>query len=96
MTYSLSSGVNMTRPEFGVFPDGSLYVAQTLDREVKDRYEVIVEASDNGSPMRRTASALVHITVVDDNDNAPVFTSDDYEFKVLEGKDAGTYIGMIT
>lgn len=35
VTYSLVSGVNISRPEFGVFPDGSLYVAQKLDRETK-------------------------------------------------------------
>ena len=37
VTYSLVSGVNTSRPEFGVFPDGSLYVAQKLDRETKVR-----------------------------------------------------------
>lgn len=35
VTYSLVSGVDAAQPEFGVFPDGSIYVAQKLDRETK-------------------------------------------------------------
>lgn len=93
LTYSLLSGVNKTKPEFGVFPDGSLYMAQKLDREMKDRYQLLVEAQDSGSPLRRTDTAIVYVKVLDDNDNAPLFSSPSYEFKVLEGKKPGTYIG---
>lgn len=93
VTYSLTGGVNSSRPEFGVFPDGTLYVAQRLDRESKDRFELIVEAVDRGMPTPRTSSTVVHVKVLDNNDNAPVFSSNNYEFRVLEGKEKGTYIG---
>lgn len=96
VTYELVSGVNKTRPEFGMFPDGSLYVAQKLDREVKDRYELMVKAKDGGSPLQRTATTMVHVNVLDDNDNAPEFTSNSYEYQVVEGKEAGTFIGLYT
>lgn len=96
LTYSLVSGVNRTRPEFGVFPDGTLYVAQKLDRETKDRYQLLVEAQDGGRPLRRTGTAIVHIKVLDSNDNSPQFTSVSYEFRVQEGKNSGTYIGKTT
>mgnify|MGYP001792558252 FL=1 len=94
VTYELIAGVNRSRPEFGMFPDGSLYVAQKLDREVKDRYELMVKAKDAGSPLQRTATAMVHVSILDDNDNAPEFTSTKYEFEVTEGKETGTFIGL--
>ena len=93
LTYLLVSGVNKTKPEFGVFPDGSLYIAQMLDRESKDRYQLLVEAKDGGRPLQRTDTAIVHVKVLDSNDNTPQFSSSSYEFRVLEGKSSGTYIG---
>lgn len=90
----MTSGVNSSRPEFGVFPDGTLYVAQILDRETKDRYELVVKAVDGGLPMARTSSTVIHVKVLDDNDNAPVFSRSQYEFRVLEEKESGTYIGQ--
>jgi len=92
VTYSLYSGVNKTHPEFGMFPDGSLYVAQKLDRETHDRYKLMVRAKDGGTPPR-VAFAAVNVIVLDDNDNVPMFSSDNYEFRILEGRDPGTYIG---
>ncbi|XP_067948846.1 protocadherin Fat 4-like [Watersipora subatra] len=96
ITYSLIGGVNKTRPEFGVFPDGWLYIAQKLDREVKDRYQLLVSAQDGGSPLSRSDSVIVHVKVLDDNDNSPQFSTSLYQFTVQEGKDSGTYIGSVS
>jgi len=76
-----------------VFPDGSLYVAQKLDRESKGRYRLLVQATDGGQPTPRTDIALVHVKILDNNDNYPEFSSPSYEFRVLEGRSAGVYIG---
>ena len=57
---------------------------------------MLVEAQDGGTPVRRTATALVHVKVKDDNDNTPQFSSSSYKFRVLEGKQAGTYIGELS
>ena len=85
--------MNRTKPEFGVFPDGSLYIAQKLNREAKDRYQLLVQAQDDGKPLQRADTAVVHVKVLDDNDNTPAFSTSSYNFRVLEGKSAGTYIG---
>ena len=63
---------------------------------LQDRYQLLVEAQDGGAPVRRTATALVHVKVKDDNDNTPQFSSSSYRFRVLEGKQAGTYIGELS
>ena len=72
--------------------DATVYFVVLL----QDRYQLLVEAQDGGAPVRRTATALVHVKVKDDNDNTPQFSSSSYKFRVLEGKQAGTYIGKLS
>ena len=77
---------------------GKIVLQSQLDRESVDEYEIIVQAHDLGSP-GLTSTCLVHVKVVDENDNAPEFTvgkinlqlSEDtnigdsaYEFKALD------------
>ena len=56
---------------FTVFPEGVIKTDKQLDREVKARYDFMVEARDNGNVQ------TVHVTVFvdDENDNNPVLTS---------------------
>ena len=51
---------------------GAVRVIDQLDRELFDWYTFSVIASDDGTPVR-TAVAAVQISVMDVNDNAPVF-----------------------
>ena len=46
-----------------------------FDRELRESYTILVDAHDNGSVIRRTATApvTVVITISDENDNPPVF-----------------------
>lgn len=46
------------------------------------RYELVVVASDGGDPPK-SGSTIVNITVVDVNDNAPVFDNETYEVCTL-------------
>ena len=46
-----------------------------FDREVKDHYEVVVQARGKGG---RVARALIQVEVLDVNDNAPTFVNVPY------------------
>uniref|UniRef100_A0A8C3RIH1 Neural-cadherin n=1 Tax=Chelydra serpentina TaxID=8475 RepID=A0A8C3RIH1_CHESE len=58
--------------QFAVDPDGHVTVASTLDREVIQQYNLIIQASDQGSPAQ-TGSVTVLINLLDINDNEPRF-----------------------
>ena len=56
---------------FAILGDGTVITTKVLDREEKDYYHFDVFAADNGNPQRVT-SVPVFVTVVDENDNAPI------------------------
>lgn len=55
--------------QFRYFP-GQIFTRDSLDREAKEGYEIIVEAKDQGSPAR-SSRVPIKIQVMDVNDNAP-------------------------
>ena len=58
-----------------------LRLEDTLDREDKDSYVVQVVAKDAGSPSKQNI-LNVHISVIDVNDNLPVFSKKMYNISV--------------
>lgn len=52
---------------------GEISTRITLDREQLSSYQLAVVVQDGGSPPR-SATGTAFITVLDDNDNSPVFT----------------------
>ncbi|KAM3835604.1 cadherin-23 [Vipera latastei] len=67
------------------FRDGIVRTVVNLDRESMPFYSLILEAIDNGpTGNRRTGTATVHITVLDVNDNRPIFLQSSYEATVPE------------
>ncbi|XP_053399514.1 putative protocadherin beta-18 isoform X2 [Mercenaria mercenaria] len=56
---------------FAILDDGTVITTEGLDREVRDYYHFNVVASDHGNPPR-TSSVPVFVTVLDQNDNAPI------------------------
>ncbi|XP_018787095.1 PREDICTED: protein dachsous isoform X1 [Bactrocera latifrons] len=80
---------------FGIFPNsGWLYLRGTLDRESRDRYELTILASDNGTPSAH-ARARVIVEVLDANDNDPHFLSAAYEFVIEENMPRGALVGVV-
>lgn len=80
---------------FGIFPNsGWIYLRAPLDREQRDRYDLTVEASDNGTPAL-SASAHVTVSVLDANDNDPVFARSAYHFVVEENQRRGAVVGRV-
>ncbi|KAL3878333.1 hypothetical protein ACJMK2_030696, partial [Sinanodonta woodiana] len=94
ISFSLLSALDSSK--FGIFPsDGYLYLKEQLDREIKDRYVLTVVCQDHGSPSR-TATASVYITVMDVNDNDPIFTQISYTFNIEENMPVNTSVGYIS
>ncbi|KAG9344076.1 hypothetical protein JZ751_012556 [Albula glossodonta] len=94
LSYSLQplSGV----PPFGIHPDsGWLFLSQSLDHEAVSlyRFGVLATARQGVSMLRATTTVIV--IVLDENDNAPVFTRDTYFFTVQEGPSPQGLIGMV-
>ncbi|XP_046692113.1 cadherin-23 isoform X2 [Silurus meridionalis] len=64
---------------------GEITTTALLDREVKSEYILIVRAVDGGvGPLQKTGIATVNITVLDINDNAPMWQEEPYLANVVE------------
>ncbi|CAD5114675.1 DgyrCDS3721 [Dimorphilus gyrociliatus] len=79
--------------QFGLFPDGQLYVKKALDRELKADYKLIVRVNDNGQP-DRSSTTVVKIHLIDENDNAPAFPKS-IKFSVQENSPIYSFIGVL-
>lgn len=65
-----------------------LIVMGNLDRERWDSYDLTIKVQDGGSPPR-ASSALLRVTVLDTNDNAPKFERPTYEAELSENSPIG-------
>uniref|UniRef100_A0A3B4WCM2 Protocadherin alpha-C2-like n=1 Tax=Seriola lalandi dorsalis TaxID=1841481 RepID=A0A3B4WCM2_SERLL len=60
---------------FSINPEnGNLYALKTFDYEIEKEFLFHIEARDSGSPPL-SSNVIVHIIIVDQNDNAPVIVS---------------------
>lgn len=75
--------------------DLSMILEERLDRETKDSYMIQVIAKDEGSPPKQSVLS-VHISVIDVNDNAPVFTQDVYNVSIRYKHDEETPIAILS
>lgn len=75
--------------------DGVLYldlqINGFLDRETTDHYELVIEALDGGTPPLR-GTMTVNITILDVNDNPPVFAESAYSATIPENATVGTTV----
>ncbi|XP_019902910.3 cadherin-23 isoform X4 [Esox lucius] len=64
---------------------GEITTTALLDRELKSEYILIVRAVDGGvGPQQKTGIATVNITIMDINDNPPVWRDEPYNANVVE------------
>ncbi|KAJ8891564.1 hypothetical protein PR048_004092 [Dryococelus australis] len=84
--------------EFHINPDtGMLYTSVILDAEEKSLYTLTVSAIDQGnSGTRKQSSAKVKISIIDANDNDPVFDTSGATVWVNENEPAGTSVTKVT
>ncbi|NXQ38582.1 PCDG2 protein, partial [Catharus fuscescens] len=72
-----------------------LVLAKALDREEAAFHELVLRASDGGDPAR-TGTARIRVTVLDANDNAPVFSQAEYTVRVPEDVPVGSTLVTVT
>ncbi|XP_019061567.1 protocadherin gamma-A4 isoform X8 [Fukomys damarensis] len=66
-----------------------LVLEHALDREEEAVHHLVLTALDGGDPVR-SSTARIHVTLIDTNDNVPVFTQPEYHVSVQENLPIGT------
>ncbi|XP_009994286.1 PREDICTED: protocadherin-23 [Chaetura pelagica] len=74
---------------------GSLVLSDVLDRETASAHHLVLLASGHGTPSLNS-TATVLITVLDINDNPPVFSSPEYHVHVRESIPVGSHITEVS
>ncbi|XP_041800660.1 protocadherin beta-16-like [Chelmon rostratus] len=70
---------------------GELVLDKELDREDKKEMMLLLTAFDGGSP-RRSGTVVIHVTVLDANDNVPVFSQSVYKASLPENSPLDTLV----
>lgn len=73
---------------------GQMSVLAPLDREQQEEYKLTVFAGDGGSPPLESQATVI-ICVLDQNDNAPVFSTPHFIFFIPENAPPFTQVGRI-
>ncbi|NXG41119.1 CAD12 protein, partial [Psilopogon haemacephalus] len=94
VVYSILQG----QPYFSIDPKtGVIRTAlPNMDREVKEQYQVLIQAKDMGGQLGGLAgTTTVNVTLTDVNDNPPRFPKSIFHLKVPESSQVGSAIGRI-
>ncbi|XP_029446175.1 cadherin-12 [Rhinatrema bivittatum] len=94
VVYSILQG----QPYFSIDPKtGVIRTAlPNMDREVKEQYQVLIQAKDMGGQLGGLAgTTTVNITLTDVNDNPPRFPKSIFHLKVPESSTVGLAVGRI-
>ncbi len=79
--------------------DGSknveMILQRPLDRETQSSFTLLLEAFDGGDPVL-SGTVQIHITVLDINDNAPVFKQKIYKTTITENAPKGTILTVVS
>uniref|UniRef100_A0A8C2GLW6 Cadherin-12 n=1 Tax=Cyprinus carpio TaxID=7962 RepID=A0A8C2GLW6_CYPCA len=94
IVYSILHG----QPYFSVDPKtGIIRVAlPNMDREVKEMYQVVIQAKDMGGQLGGLAgTTTINITLRDVNDNPPRFSKSIFHLRILETSPVGSSVGRV-
>ncbi|KAM9495149.1 protocadherin alpha-2-like [Clarias gariepinus] len=97
IVYSIGNNLNRKiRELFEISPTtGEIIVKGVLDFEIKDKYEIDIQASDKGVvPM--ISDKTVTIKIVDVNDNAPEIEVTSFSSTIPEDSKSGTTVALIS
>ncbi|XP_066524902.1 protocadherin beta-16-like [Hoplias malabaricus] len=72
-----------------------MVLQKPLDREREEHMSLVLTAVDGGDP-QLSGTIKIHITVLDANDNAPVFTQSVYKANVRENAPKGSVITAVS
>lgn len=70
------------------YPEGTIILIKSLDREKVDLYNLKLVLTERGTPTIKNDNATsinIFISIDDANDNFPIFQSDDYQATISEG-----------
>uniref|UniRef100_A0A673ZFU6 Protocadherin-15 n=1 Tax=Salmo trutta TaxID=8032 RepID=A0A673ZFU6_SALTR len=81
---------------FRINSNGTISTAVPLDREVKGQYDLIVEAEDGAVEDPRRTTLTLSVTVLDVDDNSPVFSQPSYTVNLPENSPKNTVILQFT
>ncbi|XP_062281222.1 protocadherin gamma-A11-like [Scomber scombrus] len=72
-----------------------LVLENKLDREKQKEMNLLLSALDGGSP-QRSGTVVIHVTVLDANDNAPVFSQAVYKASLAENSSPDTTVVRVS
>ena len=88
ITYSLLSGAD----NFAIDSTTGQITVIDLDREQSEKHTIVVQAVDDGLPDPLSGITSVQISVLDINDNYPVFDQSNYTMSIVEGRFASVTV----
>ncbi|XP_055737231.1 cadherin-12-like isoform X2 [Salvelinus fontinalis] len=94
VVYSILHG----QPYFSVDPKTGIIrtALPNMDREVKEQYQVLIQAKDMGGQLGGLAgTTTINITLSDVNDNPPRFSKSFFHLRVPESSAVGSAVGRI-
>uniref|UniRef100_A0A669D753 Cadherin domain-containing protein n=1 Tax=Oreochromis niloticus TaxID=8128 RepID=A0A669D753_ORENI len=72
-----------------------MVLEKPLDREKEEQLTLTLTAVDGGEP-QLSGTVQIHVTILDVNDNAPVFTQSTYKSSLMENSPKGTQLITVT
>ncbi|CAL4119816.1 unnamed protein product, partial [Meganyctiphanes norvegica] len=63
-----------------------------LDREKVAHYHLVLRATDSSITEPKSTTTKLHITVIDENDNAPSFSQDNYIIYITDPTNPGDFV----
>ncbi|XP_046715392.1 protocadherin gamma-A10-like isoform X9 [Silurus meridionalis] len=96
--YTLNPSDHFILKEF-TLTDGTKYVEMILktplDREAQEEHNLILTAFDGGNP-QKSGTVKITVTVLDANDNSPVFSQPIYRVSLSENSPVNTAVVTVT
>ncbi|XP_042165398.1 protocadherin gamma-A11-like [Oncorhynchus tshawytscha] len=74
---------------------GELTLEKELDREQQQEVTLLLTAVDGGTP-QRSGTVVIHVTVLDANDNVPAFSQNVYKVRIPENAPLGTVVVTVS
>lgn len=100
LTFGFVNG-DLVENQFGIFPDGTLYLKNKIDREQNENFLLHVSiglrspGSNSSSQLAPNKRITVLIRTFDANDSAPKFEKELYQFYVSESAPVNASIGTV-
>ncbi|XP_049897649.1 protocadherin gamma-C5-like [Epinephelus moara] len=76
-------------------PVPELVLEKPLDREKNALHQLLLTALDGGNPVKSGTCKII-VTVLDNNDNFPVFSENEYKVSLKENSTKGTFVIKLT